>query len=163
MLCGAIAIASFAVLLLVGPRLIWIWWRGRLKGTALTAAPAPGTAANAPAPVLAARKDQSQPASAISREHLRSLIVEGKAMQARIADQRGPLAIVPAGLSARVADWEAKVSTVLESHPELLSHFRDAAAPASPFSALLGPAGKLHDQLGQRIKVLEAILRSIEA
>ena len=84
-------------------------------------------------------------------------------MQGRLVGQRGPLAIVPPGLSRDVADWEGRAGTALARRPELLSQFRAATGPASPFSTMVGPAGKLHDQMGQRIQVLKAILRSLQA
>jgi hypothetical protein len=85
--------------------------------------------------------------------------VEGEAMQARVAGQRGLMNIVPPGLSANVVEWKKRASAVLAPRPELLAQFRDATGPVSAFSSIAGPAGKLHDEMGQRIHVLKAILQ----
>jgi hypothetical protein len=67
MLCMVIAIVSFVVLLLVGFRLIWVWWRGRYRA-ARTTAPAPEAAAHPSSPISAASPARSEPGSAISLE-----------------------------------------------------------------------------------------------
>lgn len=109
--------------------------------------------------VTTARKTQSHQGSAISPETLRDLIVEGEAMQARVAGRRGPLALVPSDLPQSVAEWKEKVSAVLASRPDLLAQFQ-AAPPPSVF-ALHSPAGELHDEIGQHIRVLRAIVRGL--
>ncbi len=117
-----------------------------------------------PSAITAAAKTSRMNAprgSAVSLGKLRELIVEGEAMRGRVADQRGPLALVPPGLPRSVAEWKAKVGTVLASRPELLDQFQAALAPT--LITFQGPAGKLHDELDQRINVLKAIVRGLES
>ena len=134
------------------------WWpaiRLRHSTPALPSQPAVTSATT--------RNVASQQSSTINLETLRSLIVEGEAMQARVAGQRGPIALVSPDLSRSVAEWKERVSAVLAPRPELLTQFRAATAPPSLVPALVGAAGKLHDELGQRIHVLKAILQALGA
>ena len=98
--------------------------------------------------------------SAISLAMLRYLIAEGQAMQARIAS-RSVLTIIPNGFREGMANWEARVRDELASRPEWVAQFNASPAPR-PFM-VSGPAGELHDELGQRIRVLKAIVHALES
>jgi hypothetical protein len=71
------------------------------------------------------------------------------------------MALTPPGLPKSVEEWKTRVGTVLASQPELLEQFQAALAPR--LITFQGPAGKLHDELDQRINVLKAIVRSLES
>src|SRR6266567_63283 len=125
--------------------------------------PSPPHYRPSPSAVIAAAKmSRSAPQdSAVSLETFRDLIMEGEAMQARIADHRGPFTTVPADLQKSFAAWTTKVSASLASQGAgLLAQFQGPPLQ-TPF-AVQGFAGTIYDKIEQGIRVLEVIKQDLE-
>ncbi len=131
------------------------WWPARRPRTA---APLPSPS---PAIIATARKDQLPHDSAPSSTAIRDLIMEGKAMQARIGDRRGPFTTVPDDLQKSFAAWKTKVSALLASQGAgLLAQFEGRPLQV-PF-AVPGLAGVIYDKIEQGIRLLEVIKQDLE-
>lgn len=120
----------------------------------LAARPAPATIA----PAKMSRMSAPQ-GSAATLETLRDLIMEGKAMQARIADRRGLFTKIPDDLQKSSAAWKTKVSAALTSQPGMLAQFE--GDPIRIPLAVQGPTGMIYDKIEQGIRVLEVIKQDL--
>lgn len=147
-----IAVVSFIVLVLTGPRAAWSAWRNRkADGQGPARRPQSGDAVD----------DTISPAEPRSPDlqHLRGLALEGTVMRARLPEpHRRGLVLLPADLMRRFEDWKGEVAEALQPWPEFLAQFR--GAPAYGMS-LLEPDRKC-TEIEHRTKILEEIVRGLD-
>jgi hypothetical protein len=96
-------------------------------------------------------------------EALRSLITEGKLMQARLppSGQRTWMDVLPADLRRDFSAWETRVSTLLAAEPGWLAQFKGGVVRAGIQVIPRGAAWDLSDSITQRIRVLEEIAHAL--